>query len=477
MRACLGLVLVVAVNVGGCDGEAAGPPDSAPPVDAAVDAGGYAALAATMDAELIAQGAYAAALAIVEHGELTFARGFGPRRPGDSTPVSPTTRFRIASLTKMLTAVAVLQQVQAGTLELAAPVTTYLPGLRVAAGTEWLSAVTPHDLLTHGSGMTRAWDSDGGCPGDDRGLGCWITSAGFAGNVWLMAPPGRVWSYSNNGYRVLGGLVETTSGSAYPAYMHDHVFAPLGMTRTTFAVADVLADGDYAVSDPLDWGVTRPAEAWRQPSGGAFSTVIDLAKFAQFLIRGDEAVLPLSLRAEMTEPQLDTDWTLDLEQYGYGLFVDDGLALVDYLPYPFEALLHDGLLPGYNSLLVVIPSHEFAFVFVTAGPVVLPLQTLDVALHDVLGVAPVEPLELPEAPADLVRYPGQYTYWTPGGVATFTVTLDGSTLQVSGALVCSLVPQKVGNFTCGGQWLTFVRGNDGRAEFVRGDAFVARRAP
>jgi len=476
MRIHLGLGLVVLLS--GCDGAGADRPDAGPPpLDAGPDADPYAVLTATMEAELAAQGTFSAALALVEHGELTYAHGFGGRRPGDPTPVAPTTRFRIASLSKMLTAIAVLQQVQAGTLELATPVTTYLPELGVAAGSEWLPAMTPHHLLSHGSGMTRAWDVDAGCPAGDRALQCWVTSAGFAASVWLMFPPGRMWSYSNVGYRVLGAVVERASGRAFPAYMQDRVFAPLGMTRTTYAAADVLADGDYSVSDGFDLGVSQFAEAWRQPSGGVFSTVIDLAKVARFLIRGDQTVLSAELRGEMTSAQVNTDWTLDHEQYGYGLFVDDGLALADYRPYDFEVLLHDGLLPGYNSLVLVIPSRQFALVFLASGAVTFPSESIDVALHRILGLAPVAPLALPEDPADLVRYPGAYAYWTPTGSATLTVTLDAGTLRASGAMSCALVPQKVGNFTCGGAWLTFVRGADGRAEYVRGDSFVAHRVP
>lgn len=479
--------LALAAILASCGGDPPVTPlDAAVPVDATPDAPGHDAsvydeLTQTMEDELDAKGTYSAALAIVEHGEVTYAHGFGQRRPGDPTPVAPTTRFRVASLTKMMTAIAVLQQVEAGTLTLETPVITVLPELRFASSPEaWVPEITPHHLLAHGSGMTRAYDDGAGCPLDETGLACWVGSQGFADHVWLMSAPGSVWSYSNVGYRVAGALLERASGRYFRPYLHDRVFEPLAMTRTTFAASEVLADGDFTVADTLNTGVTSHTEPFLQPSGGAFSTVLDLAKLARFLIRGDDAVLAPGLLAAMTSPQLDTRWTLDHEQYGYGLFVDDGLALLDYTPYDFTVLLHDGLLPGYNALFLVIPSHEFAFIFLASGQATFPSATLDHALHRILGLPAIPPLPLTEDPAAFVRYANTYRAETPDGPVQLAVTLepDGA-LRASGALSCTLVPQRVANFTCVGEWLTFVVLDDRpRADYVRfGELVLTRTSP
>ena len=113
----------------------------------------FAPLAQAVEAERIALGAAGVAVAIVENGQVTFAKGFGSKNPTAAAgpQVEPTTLFRIGSTQKALTAIALLQTVQAGAVDLDRPITSYLPTFHLAQTPEPVSQITARHLLTHTS--------------------------------------------------------------------------------------------------------------------------------------------------------------------------------------------------------------------------------------------------------------------------------------------------------------------------------------
>lgn len=180
-----------------------------------------------------------AALAVTRKGKLVYARGFGTRAAGRVEPVVPDTLFRIASLSKPFTAVAVLQLAERKGLDLDKPVLQCFPYQRMVRGkvadARW-EKVTIRHCLHHLSGMDR------GKSGDPIGMLGEIRKAtgaaypippeaviGFALQRSLDAEPGERYAYSNVGYLILGRIIETASGKRYGDYIRDEVLKPLGI--------------------------------------------------------------------------------------------------------------------------------------------------------------------------------------------------------------------------------------------------------
>ena len=179
-----------------------------------------------------------AAVLVVDADGILYEEGFGTTDDAD-TPVTPTTPFHLASLSKQLTGIAVMQLVEAGDLTLAATVRSYLPWFG-DQGSE-TARITVKDLLAHTSGFSEAAGltnrSDAGT--DDGALERNIRRLA---EVPLGHPIGQ-YEYSNANYDALGYLVAVASGMSYERYMAENVFAPLGMVDTFTTEADAAADG------------------------------------------------------------------------------------------------------------------------------------------------------------------------------------------------------------------------------------------
>ena len=181
-----------------------------------------------------------AALAIVEDGEIVHQRGFGRARPGGEAP-SPQTPFIIGSLTKSFTALAVVQLVEDGKVELDAPVQRYLPWFRVADPLA-SAQITVRHLLNQTSGlpqlsglrpMTDFDDSPGATERQARALSTLV----------LARPVGSAWEYCNMNYNLLGLIIEAASGESYEVYVQNHIFTPLQMTHTYTSPAEAKHNG------------------------------------------------------------------------------------------------------------------------------------------------------------------------------------------------------------------------------------------
>lgn len=283
------------------------PPAPPPPVPANCEGFGarFESALAVVEAELAASGIPGASFAAACGGQVLSA-GVGVVRPGGA-PVTSTTRFQIASITKALTATATLELAAAGVVELHQPVGLHLPTL--AYGDE----VTLHHLLTHTSGLETgfySWNADG------------LTASTLANpNLARWAEPGDVWNYNNYAYAVAGAVLETASGQTFAALMDARVFGPLGMPHATMRISDVIA-GEYAwghsgsPSNPQEIGPQGSyyGAGWYGPMGGAWATAEDLVRFG----------VALGQRGELTAQWVGQTPTGEsaTQQYGYGLFVE-----------------------------------------------------------------------------------------------------------------------------------------------------------
>jgi CubicO group peptidase (beta-lactamase class C family) len=181
-----------------------------------------------------------AALAIIEGGKIVHLRGFGRARPGGEAP-TPQTPFFIGSLTKSFTALAVMQLVEAGKVELDAPVQRYLPWFRVADA-QASARMTVRHLLNQTSGLPTLpgelvlADFDDRPDATERQVRALVT-------LKITRPVGSKCEYSNLNYNVLGLIVEAASGESYAEYVQTHILDPLDMRHSYTSKAAAKQDG------------------------------------------------------------------------------------------------------------------------------------------------------------------------------------------------------------------------------------------
>lgn len=255
------------------------PTEPAPPAAETVsDAAFVAALRSHLDAATAA-GQFSGAVLVTRDGSTVFEGAYGLADRERGVANTPLTLFRVGSMYKMVTAVAALQLVQAGTLRLDTPIGAYLPDYPNA---DVASKVTPHHLLTHTGGtgdifgpefMARRLEL--------RDTEDYLRLYGTRG---LQFAPGAQHVYSNYGFLLLGALIERVSGNRYDDHVAARVLAPAGMTATGTAPEDSLVPGRAVgyMRQPSGALVSNaPTLPYRgTPAGGGYSTVGDFARFA-----------------------------------------------------------------------------------------------------------------------------------------------------------------------------------------------------
>lgn len=453
----------------------------------------FDALMAAVESERRELGAPGVAVAVIEDGEVTFARGFGSKDPARDAPVLPTTLFRIGSVNKMLTVTALLEQVAEGKVDLAAPVTEFVPEFHFAADATWAPSIHVHHLLTHTSGMSDYLVVDTpASQQEDAALETFLTGQ-FAELDYLMAPAGTFYNYSNPNFFLAGLIAEKAAGKPYRQLMKEDVFGPLGMERTFFLASEVLADGDYALGTTTSPGIPSPVRpdtyenAWGRPAGFASSTVLDLARFVAFLDGGNEAVLPGALLDEMQSPQVDTQEFLDLVHYGYGLQVTDGAFLggLDKF-YRMKVVMHGGDIPGFAADVTYVPSLRFGFVTLANADGAHFTKSLVAALTT------LPTLPSPSPAPDLTIDPSTFSafegvYQDDFNAGTINVTRVGDNLEVHMPAVDEanipynpvLTPVVGNNFYLAIQGITlpvtFIADGAGGTTYLRTRVFVGAR--
>lgn len=373
-------------------------------------------------------GATGATLAI-RHGDQLYVGTWGSRDPSSDDPVLATTLFRIGSTTKMMTATAVLSAVDRGELSLDDPAADFLGPLPLIGRADF-DDVTLHHLLSHTSGLSEITPLDGGAS-DDRLLD-YTHSAAFPQNVYVMAPAGEFWNYSNTNFSLAGAALEAHDGRGYRSIMAQDVFGPLGMDRTVFLGSEVEADGDFAESWTYDWtGASQTPvlatadsydDGWARPAGFAWSSALDMIRWGWFLMRGDDAVLGPAQHDELAAAHVNTREFRDHLGYGYGVMLWDGHA-VGSTWFDVASQEHGGAIPGYATDLVTVPEHDLAYVTLAAGDGAYFGALRGVIYEDLLGETATAVPDSGVADDDLGRYVG--TYKDPYNVGTLIVSLDG----------------------------------------------------
>ncbi len=280
-------------------------------------------------------GEFSGSVLVARDGQVLLDQGYGFANREWSIPNDGETRFRLGSVSKQFTAVAIMILSERGLVDLAAPVKTWLPDAPVS----W-DQITVRHLLTHTSGIPNFTDFD-----DYEGLKTQPATiesliARFRDRP-LDFQPDEKWNYSNSGYILLTAIIEKASGKPYAEFVAEALFQPLGMTDSGYdthaAVLPHRASGyvptarGYANADYVDMSIPQGA-------GALYSTTRDLLKWEQGLFGGG-LLRPESL-ALLTTPYRDN--------YALGLVVTEEAGAT--------TIAHSGGIEGFNTYMAYDPA-------------------------------------------------------------------------------------------------------------------------
>lgn len=317
----------------------AGPPPTTPVPDARCPAdtsARFAEIAASFTTALDAAGAPGGTLSLV-CGDQNLVSTHGVRRRGGTEPVTSSTRFQLASTSKMFTGMLAAALAAQGRVDANAPVRDAVPGAA------WGDA-TLEQLLAH----TASYPTEFDAWGDDLAT---LIGRNRAQALW--AEPGAVWNYSNPGFSVAGHVLALRGGGRFADLMREHVLAPAGM-QATFDVNEVMA-GDYAAGhgeQPPYQGVIEPDGAYFHteyyaPMGGLWASGDDMVRWLEVEL-GRGGIAPAVVARAQT-PVLRT--TNNGQSYGWGHFVETGISPT--------IVHHGGSSPGYLGTVQVVPGAGF----------------------------------------------------------------------------------------------------------------------
>jgi len=299
------------------------------------------------------------AVALVHQGQVVWAAGYGMADPATGQPVTASTRFQAASLSKPVTAWGVLRLVESGRIGLDEPIVGHLRRWRPPASPFDADGLTVRRLLSHTAGL-----SVHGYVGQraDRPLPSIVASlsreTGDGFPVELLEAPGQRWLYSGGGYSVLQLLVEELTGRPFADYLQAQVLAPLGMTASSFRWSRT-----FETARPHDAG-GRPLPDFvfaEQAAAGLVTTAPDLARFLAAAVAGPRGeppgrgvLSPAGVRLALTAaPATEGRWGL-----GYGLELTPGGDLLAY---------HEGANRGWRAGLALLPDRRSGIAVLANG--------------------------------------------------------------------------------------------------------------
>lgn len=291
-----------------------------------------------------------ASVVVIKDGEVAYMHSYGLADVEAGVRASPSTDYRLASLTKQFTATAIMLLVQDGKLDYDDRVIDILPGFPAYGGD-----ITVRHLLTHTSGL---WAYEDFVPDtataqvSDRDV---LALIGRADSTYF--PPGSAFRYSNSGYALLSLIVEQVSGEPFARFLHDRIFAPLGMNGSVAYVKGVSTVPNRA------YGYTRRGGEYvrtdQSPTsavlgdGGIYTSVSDLVKWDHAL--ESHQLVSAEARELSWTPYVLKDGTRT--SYGFGWFVDEDRGR--------RRLTHNGETRGFTNAIIRYPDQRLTVIVLT----------------------------------------------------------------------------------------------------------------
>jgi CubicO group peptidase (beta-lactamase class C family) len=339
-----------------------------------------------------------ASVVVIQNGKIVLNKGYGLANIEQNKPNTPETVFRLGSVTKQFTAMAILRLYDKRILEINDYVEKYFPGTLNG------NKITIKHLLTHTSGITESLDSS------------------------LAFTPGDQISYSNTGYNLLGKIIEKVSGLSYEKYLQKNIFKPLGMKNTGYEHPGkkiknratgykIMETGGYT-----DIGKSDVSEAFA--AGALYSTTEDMYKWDQALYT-EKLVKAITLNQAFSGATLNNGSTI---KYGFGWMVNQWRGL--------REIGHGGDITGFNSYIARYPDEQFTVIVLSNIEMRPPGQVPDagylahkiaeIYLSDKLSNSK-EHVSIQLDPRILDTYAGQYKWinaskgWIEASGESFTI--------------------------------------------------------
>jgi serine beta-lactamase-like protein LACTB len=295
------------------------------------------------------------AVAVVENGEYEWASGFGLADVENNAPASEHTLFRLASISKSLTATAAMQLFERGQLDLDAPVQKYCPAFPAKQ-----SPITTRLVMGHLAGIRhyKTQSQDDPEVGNTKHFDNPIQGGlDFFKNDPLLSDPGKQFHYSTQGYTLVGCVIEGASGAKYVDFVQKNVFAPAGMEHTQVDNRFEIIPYRTRFYQKTESGTVQNADfldsSYKIPGGGWLSSAEDMAHFEVAIL--DDKLIKRSTRDLMWTPLKPSDGSKDGYGLGWGNSDDGGVASVG----------HNGGQQGTSTAFILAPAQRAGVVVLT----------------------------------------------------------------------------------------------------------------
>lgn len=389
-------------------------------------------------------------LAIIENGELAYSKGFCFKDLEYGFRATPETLYGVGSVTKSFTALSVMQLMERGKLSIDEPVNKYIPLNLESRG----KPIKLWHLLCHTSGIPALAYAEALIRYVTGAGGKWIPIASSEdmftfmreANNWSLTKPGERWFYLNEGYVILGHIIERVSDMSYDKYVKANILKPLQMDRSFFRREEVDADADVATP----YIITRDGECRKSKhpygifaDGGLISNVIDLAHYiVMFLNRGNycgNTIASSDSIKEMEKPRVKLPLQVfGGEAYGYGLSIIPNF-------FGYKLVGHGGSVLVYTAYIGYVPEKKVGVALLANGSGYPLSQIGQYALAMLLGK---NPEELPFIKTEKTYELLSGIYETHKGTMDAKVAAKGGLLQIEisdkyNDMVISLIPENL----------------------------------
>lgn len=320
-----------------------------------------------------------ASVAVAKDGEIIWLESFGYADIENKVKATPHTPYPIASITKSITATAVMLLAESGKLDIHKPVEGYVAPIKLTAYKGNSADVTVKHLLNHTSGLAMHFDyyyedEEHVPPSNEEA----VARYGF-----LVHAPGEVFQYANLGYALLGHMVSKVSGTPYEEYVRQEVFQPLGMNHSWIGSH---SDGALSVASKYDTDMKGIPQAlpYAVAAGAAFSSAYDMVRFGMFHLKDhlddqNQILSDGTIEAMQRDKDEAAKYVSD-DYYGLGWFFRENEG-------GYRVCWHEGGMGGARSILKLVPSEDIAVVALLNGwndplPGQVAKQVLGVLLPD-----------------------------------------------------------------------------------------------
>ncbi|XZE55715.1 serine hydrolase [Planctomycetaceae bacterium SH139] len=331
----------------------------------------------------------ALSFALVADGQTLWSAGFGFVDSEQKVPASADSVYRVGSISKLFTDIAVMRLVERGMLDLDAPVTDYLPAFQPE--NPYQTPITLRQLMSHRSGLVRESPVGNYFDPSEPSLAETVDSLN---QTSLVYPPETKTKYSNAALAVVGAVLESQIDSSHPAWVQQQILQPLGMAHSGFELSEVLADHASVGWMHTYDGRRFPAPSFllgTGPAGNMFSSVTDLAKFSEVLLANDEELAGEELAERLLSPgslnaMTSVGDSVGEQGFGLGFYVDQFAGQ--------KRIGHGGAVYGFSTQLTLLPEKKLGVVAVSNldGSNGVVKRLVDHALLSMLAVQAGEPL-------------------------------------------------------------------------------------